>query len=150
MQILVKTFTGDITLDVKASESIEHVKAKIHDEEGTEPDQQRLIFDRKQLQDSRTLSDYNIENESTVWMVTRIRRGDIFKRIYVRTETGQEITLDTKTSDTIGDIKAKLPDEENPVPQRLVFANVQLDDRFTLSDYNIPHRAILDMVVAGS
>ncbi|VEU43009.1 unnamed protein product [Pseudo-nitzschia multistriata] len=147
MQLFVKTLTGKtVAIEVEEGESIEEVKAKIAEKEGIPPEQQRLIFGGQQLQDQKTLDDYDVGDDATLHLVLRLRGG---MQLFVKTLTGKTVAIEVEEGESIEEVKAKIAEKEGipPEQQRLIFGGQQLQDQKTLDDYDVGDDATLHLVL---
>jgi ubiquitin len=148
LQIFIKTLNGDtITIQANSSDKIITIKEKIQKkQDNLLPSHQRLIYGGKQLEDDKTLMDYNIQSEATLHLVVRLKGG---QTIYVKTLMGNVFTFEFDENQTLAEVKKKIEETENiPVnEQRLFFNNKQLADNKTLKDYKIEEEDTIQLVL---
>eukprot|EP00529_Nitzschia_sp_RCC80_P026285 CAMPEP_0113461430 /NCGR_PEP_ID=MMETSP0014_2-20120614/11539_1 /TAXON_ID=2857 /ORGANISM="Nitzschia sp." /LENGTH=350 /DNA_ID=CAMNT_0000353195 /DNA_START=14 /DNA_END=1067 /DNA_ORIENTATION=- /assembly_acc=CAM_ASM_000159 len=147
MQLFVKTLTGKtVSIEVEEGESIEDVKAKISEKEGIPAEQQRLIFGGQQLQEGKSLEDYDVGDDATLHLVLRLRGG---MQLFVKTLTGKTVSIEVEEGESIEDVKAKISEKEG-IPaeqQRLIFGGQQLQEGKSLEDYDVGDDATLHLVL---
>ena len=148
-QFFVKTLVGrTLTYDIQPQMTIGQIKELIAGTENIPPDQQRLIFSGKQLEDQHTLEHYEITDQSNLHLILRLRGGG-GGQFFVKTLVGRTLTYDIQPQMTIGQIKELIAGTENipPDQQRLIFSGKQLEDQHTLEHYEITDQSNLHLIL---
>ncbi len=145
MQISVKTVTGRVVpLTVEPSDTIEDVKFKVAEAEGSLVGMQVFIFDHKSLEDEKTLADYDVVEGSTIFMTLRLRNTIKFS---VQTPAGKTIRIAASPEESIEAVKQKIQEKEGILAdeQKLTFNDQKLENEKTLYSYEIKYNSTLQL-----
>ena len=148
--IIIISPNGQFNLDVEPSDTIEEVKSKIQGKQGIPTDHQRLYFSGRQLENSQTLSNYDIKNGSTVQMVLRLRGGMC---VFIKSLEGTTFSIYVDCESNVEELKEKILQEINSgggeqLPSaslRLLYSGKELYEGRTLADYNITANSFIHL-----
>ena len=151
LKIFVQVMSQEIiTLEVDSSDTIANLKEKIKDKKGFPGEQQRLFFQTKKLKDDRTVSDYNIQNKSTLNLLLQVPAEQMYRlEVTILMEGRKRVTLALNAIDSILELKRKIKDVTG-VPrhkQSLSCAGIELENERTISAYNIRNKSFINLVV---
>ena len=144
IKIFIQELNGKIIIldDIMKRNTIGNIKIRILVKEGIIPDQYKLIFSGTELEDNKELNYYNIQNESNIQLVP------VIFKIFVDYLNIKKIEIDVEYSDTIGNIKQKIKDKEENLPNhyKLTFDKMELKNNLTLKDYNIEKNCTINLI----
>ena len=151
LEIFVQVTSQEIIiLEVDSCDTIGNLKEKIKDKKGFPAEEQHLFFQRKKLKDDRTVSDYNIRNESTLNLLLQVPAEQMYRlEVNILTENRRRVTLVVNTSDSTLELKRKIKNMTG-VPrhmQSLSFAGTELENACSISTYDIRNKSVIDLVV---
>ena len=135
-----------MVIECDTSDTVEHIKLKIQDKLGIPPDNQRIIYAKKDLEDDRTLLDYNIQDNAILYFLLRLRGGG---GLSVKPPMGDIFSIFPHQDMTIKEVKAMIEEEFGFAPhqQKLINKGRELMDDRTLGSYNLEPEYMLDLEV---
>lgn len=146
MQIYIKSLTRSILLNVEPSDKIEELKTQIEEKDGIPIQEQSLIFLHKKLENGNSIQDYDIRNNSTIYLFLPLKGSGM--QIFVTTIIGNHITLTVEPNELIENIKEKIKQKlgYEISDQIIIFGGKKLENGNTLQDYSVQKNSTLHLV----